>query len=112
MVIKKEKRERKNRKKEEEKKQKLATKECKTKPIATCYPPNPQYIPDYEEESSILARGLLPRPAPENITSNSRQEDKKNEERRTMLELLDEEINLDYCSESDSDSEYGYQTFV
>ena len=94
-------------------KQKLAAEECTVKPITTYYSPSPQYIPSYEEEPPNLIRDLIPGPGQENNTStNSRKEYEKGEERKTILELLAEEINLNYYSESDSDSEYRFQTLV
>ena len=67
-------------------------------------------MPSYEEESPALVRNLVPAPAPEKIanTKPSKKKVKTEEERRKMLELLDEENDLDYYSESDDD----YQTYV
>ena len=77
--------------------QKLAEERCK---IAPYFPPSPQYIPTYEEKTPTLVRDLVPRPVLEGTTP---EEDKKQEERRIMLELLHDETDLDYYSESDSD---------
>ena len=68
-------REKKNRK-EEEMKHKLAVEEYQTKAITTYYP---QVHSTYQimKNPHTLARDLIPRQAQENITSNSRKEDKK-----------------------------------
>ena len=67
-------------------------------------------MPSYKEESPALVRNLVPDLAPEKTTNpkQNKKEDKTEEERRIMLELLDEENNLDCYSESDND----YQTDV
>ena len=39
-------------------------------------------------------------------------ENKMEEDRRIVLELLDEENILDYYSDLDSDSDYYYQTYM
>ena len=71
------------------------------------YLPSPIYVPSYEEEPPALVKNLVPDPAQEK-TLNTKQN--KEEERRTMLELSDEENDLDYNTDSESDDDY--QTYV
>ena len=73
-------------------------------------PPSPQYKPVCEEEPPTLMRELPPEPYKGGHSDHNRTE----EEKRKMLELLNEEFDLDYYSEldSDSDTDYGYQTLV
>ena len=65
---------------------------------AAYYPPNPQYKPAYEEDPPIM-RDLPPEPTHEGHLDHHKIE----EEKRQMLELLKEESNFDYYSDSDSD---------
>ena len=53
-------------------------------------------------------------PAPENSRDMKQNEGKSEteEDRRIVLELLDEERDLDYYSDSESESDYDYQTYV
>ena len=72
------------------------------------------YVPSYEEESPALVRDLIQKLAlekPRNMKQNEK-ENKTEEDRRIVLELLDEEKDLDVYSDSDSDSHYDYQTYV
>ena len=73
--------------------------------------PSPQYKPAYEEDLPIL-RNLPPEPNQKGHLDCNRME----EERRKVLELLNEEFDLDYYSEpdcdSDSDTDYRYQMLV
>ena len=84
----------------------------KAKPDPNCYPLSSMYIPVCEEEPPTLLRDLIPDSDLEKTTNTKQneKEDKTEEDRRIMLELLDEENNLDYYSDSDSD--YEYQTYV
>ena len=63
-------------------------------------------MPSSEEESPPQVRNMVPDPALEK-TLNTKQNE---EDRRTMLELLDEENDLDYYTDSESDDDY--QTYV
>ena len=67
-------------------------------------------MPSYEEEPPALVKNLGPDQTPEKTanTKQSKKEDKTEEERRIMLELLDEGNDLDCYSESDDN----YQTNV
>ena len=62
------------------------------------YLPSHIYVPSYEEEPPVLVRSLVPDLTPEKMTNTkqSKKEDKTEQERRIMLELLDEENDLDY----------------
>ena len=78
------------------------------------YPSSPMYVPSYEEEPHALVRDLIPKlisEKPRNVKQN-RKENKMEEDRRIVLELLDEEKDLDYYWDSDSDSDYNYQTYM
>ena len=74
------------------------------------YQTSPIYVPSYEETPPALVRNLVPDPAPEKTTNTkqNKKEDKTEEDRRIMLELLYEENDLDYYSDSD----YDHQTYV
>ena len=87
----------------EELKQKLAAEEHRA--TAAYYPPNPQYKPPYEEDPLTLVRNLPLGPTQEGPSDCSGTE----EEKRKMLELLNEEFDLDYYSELDSDSDTDYR---
>ena len=64
----------------------------------------------YEEEPPALVKNLVSDPTLEKTanTKQSKKEDKTEEERRIMLELLDEENDLGHYSESEDN----YQTYV
>ena len=54
------------------------------------------YVPSYDEEPPALVRDLIPKPAPEKPRDAKQNEKNKTEEdRRIVLELLDEERDLD-----------------
>ena len=94
-----------NANKKEKLKQEQAAKEHRAS--AAYYPPSPQYKPAYEEDSPIM------RDLPLEPTQGSHLDYYKiEEERRQMLELLNEEFDLDYYSDSDSDVDCRYQTLV
>ena len=69
------------------------------------YLPSPIYVPSHKEEPHALVRNLVPDPTQEKTanTKQSEKEDKTEEERGIMLELLAEENDLDYYLESDDD---------
>ena len=92
--IQKAKREEKQRK-EDKLRRKLAAKQC----TDNYYPPSPQYRLSYEEN-------------PLNIQGRSSHNYKTEQGRRERLELLNDKYNLDYYSESDSESEHEYITLV
>ena len=72
------------------------------------------YVSSYEEETPTLVSDLVPNPTSER-TRNAKQNEKENKtekSRRILLELSDEENDLDYYSDLDSDSDYSYQTYV
>ena len=81
--------------KEDELRRKLMIEQCSN----DYYPPRPQYRPSYEEN-------------PLNIQERSSHHYKTEEGRRERLELLNNKYNLDYYSESDSESEHEYRTLV
>ena len=56
------------------------------------YPPSPVYVPSYEEEPHALVRNWVPVQVLEKTTNTKQneKEDKTEEDRRIMLELLDE----------------------
>ena len=79
---------------------------------AAYYPSSPQYKPVCEEESPTLMADLPPEPTQEGHSDHNRIE----EEKRKMLELLNEEFYLDNYSgldsDSDLDTDYRYQTLA
>ena len=58
------------------------------------YPPSPQYSPSYD--------------FPDGLSQHYKTE----EERKERLEFLKDKYNLDYYSDSDSDSKHEYETLV
>ena len=84
----------------------------KTNQDPNYYLPSAMYIPICEEEPPALLRDLIPDLTAEKTTNTkqNKNEDKTEEDRRMMLELLDEENDLDFYSDSDSD--HKYQTYV
>ena len=67
------------------------------------YLPSPVYVPNYKEETPALVSDLVPNLAPEK-TTNTKQNEKENktkEDRRILLEILDEGNDLDYYLDSD-----------
>ena len=77
----------------------------KTKSDPNYYLPSPIYVSSYEEETPVLVRILVPDLTPEKMTNTkqSEKEEKIEEDRRIMLELLDEETDIDYYPDSDYD---------
>ena len=65
-------------------------------------------MPSYKEKTPTLVNNLVPNPTPEKTrnTTQNKKEGKTEEDRRMMIELLDEENDLNYYSDADSD--YGY----
>ena len=94
--IEEEKRREKQRKEEEMKQRQEIEEQEKIKSDPNYYLPSPIYVPSYEEEPPALVRDLVPDLAPEKTANmkESEKEDKTEEERRIMLELLDEENEL------------------
>ena len=91
--------------KEEKLKQELAAEE---QGASTAYcPPSPQYKAAYEEVPPIM-RDLTLETTQEGHSDHHKIEGEK----RQMLELLKEVLNLDYYSDSDLDTDYRYQTLV
>ena len=76
------------------------------------YPPEPMYVPSHEEQPPTLVNDLIP--ALENSQDAKQNEGicKTEEDKRIILELLDEERDLDYYSDSESESDCDYQTYV
>ena len=77
-------------KKEDQLKRKLTAEQC----INNYYPPSPQYRPSY------------------NIQDGPSHHHKTEEERKERLELSNDRYNLEYYSESDTESEHEYETLV
>ena len=75
------------------------------------YPPEPMYIPSHGEQPPTMVNDLIL--APENSRDTLQKEEKsKTEDRRIVLELLNEETDLDYYSDSESELDYGHQSYV
>ena len=92
--IEKEKRKEKQRKEEEMKQRQEVEVQDKQIFDLNYYPPSPIYEPSYEEEPPALVRNLVPDPTPEKIanTKQSKKEDMTEEERRIMLQPLDDTL--------------------
>ena len=93
-------------KEEEEIKQRQEEEEKKNLDL-NYYPPSPRYVPNYEEGPPALVGDLIPKLALEKcrVMKQSKEENTMEEDRRIVLELLDEERDLDHYSELDSDSD-------
>ena len=95
--------------KEEEMMQRQA--EEKTVLGSNYYPPEPIYIPNHKSQPPTVVNDLIL--APENFRELNRTRDTKTEDdRRVIMQLLDEERDLDYFSDSESESDYEYQSYV
>ena len=76
------------------------------------YPPEPIYMHSHEEQPPTLVNDLIPAPENSRDAKQNKRENKTEEDRRIVLELLDEERDLDYYSYCESESDYDYHTYV
>ena len=76
------------------------------------YPPESMDVSNYEEQPSTLVSNLVPTPEESRDTQQDKSDNKTEEDRRVIMQLLDDERDIDYYSNSDSDLECEYQSFM
>ena len=76
------------------------------------YPLEPIYVPHHEEELPTLVNDLILAMETSREAKQNEGKGKTEKDRRIILELLNEESDLDYYSDSESGSDYDYQTYM
>ena len=76
------------------------------------HPPEPMYVPNHEEQPPTVVNNLIPAPENSRDTMQNKGKSKTKEDKRIVLELLNEEGDLNYYSDSESESDYKYQPYV
>ena len=76
------------------------------------YPPEPMYVANHEEQPPTVVNDLIPTPENSSDVTQKKGKSKTEEDKRIVLELLNEERDLDYYSDSDSELDYEYQSYV
>ena len=76
------------------------------------YPWEPLYIPNHREQPPTLVNNLtLALENPRDVQQDKRGK-KTEEDRRIIMWILDKERDLDYYSDSESETDYEYQSYV
>ena len=64
------------------------------------------------KNSPFCGENLIPAPENSGDRMQNKGKSKTEEDKRIVLELLNEERDLDYYSDSESESDYEYQSYV
>ena len=76
------------------------------------YPPEPMYVSNYEEQPSTLVSNLVPSLEDSRDTQQDKSNNKTEEERKVIMLLLDDKRDIDYYTDSDSESDCEYQSYM
>ena len=68
------------------------------------YPPEPIYIPNNENQTPTVVNDLILAPENSRETQWDKRDTKTEDDRRIIMSLLDEERDLDYFSDSETES--------
>ena len=76
------------------------------------YPLEPIYLPNHKEWPPTVINNLILSPEISRDTKQDKRDIKTEDNRRIIMKLLDEERDLDYYLDSESETDYVYQSYV